>query len=66
MQKKKMSYLSEHLETNKFCPFCRSTDFGGDEIVIDGVRAVQNCTCYTCNRSWTDVYVLAETYDVEV
>lgn len=57
--------LPEHwgrYKTDRFCcPYC-----GGDAdsiyygfVEIDGNDAFQECTCNSCDRSWSEVYHLA-------
>jgi transposase-like protein len=40
------------------CPYCRSTDIEGSEVVIDEGKAYQKVGCNDCDKEWTDTYVL--------
>mgnify|MGYP003652089981 CR=1 FL=1 len=38
------------------CPYCQSDEIEGGSVVILVGSAYQECFCYDCNRSYTDVY----------
>lgn len=42
------------------CPYCGSHDIEGSSVEIDGKSALQKIFCLSCERSWRDVYLLAE------
>ena len=44
---------------NIHCPKCGGPTEGGF-VEIDGLKAVQECTCKTCNAEWYDVYEMTE------
>jgi hypothetical protein len=52
----------DYLANSGKCPFCKSTDLGGESLEIDGDYAWQDVMCYSCKKQWTDYYKL---WDVE-
>lgn len=55
-QAQKQSYIQSG---GTHCPFCGSEDLqGADHIEADMDGASQPVECYTCGKTWTDLYVL--------
>ena len=43
------------------CPFCKSERITATEsIQVDGDCGTQTIYCYTCEKSWVDIYRLAD------
>ncbi len=49
-------YLRKDQMPPNACPVCNSPETEGDEFVVDGVRAIQECSCNACGSHWRDVY----------
>lgn len=43
-----------------YCPFCNSPDIEGEFVEVAAGRATQPLYCLTCQRHWTDHYVLSD------
>ncbi|ARM86143.1 hypothetical protein [Marinobacter salarius] len=41
------------------CPCCHSDEVEGDEVVIQGKKAIQEMGCNNCEAEWEDVYTLS-------
>ena len=47
------------------CPFCGGSDIEGQSIEVDAGQATQSMGCLTCDREWTDQYVLTDVIPAE-
>jgi transcription elongation factor Elf1 len=55
----------KYLKNSGKCPNCGSTNISGDSIDVDGDCCWQNVTCGECEKTWQDVYRLADVIRVD-
>ena len=56
-QSDKRKYLKAN---GQYCPFCKSVYISGSAVNIDGDSAIQDVKCTDCNKTWCDIYKLAD------
>lgn len=49
-----------YLRRGSCCPYCRSESITGESVDIDGKHASQDVSCQECERTWRDIYRLAD------
>lgn len=49
-----------YLRRGSSCPYCRSESVTGESVNIEGRQASQEVSCQECERTWRDVYRLAD------
>lgn len=57
-EEQKASYLNA--AKPNLCPCCGSDEIEGGTVSIQGKKAVQECSCMTCESQWEDTYSLTD------
>ena len=55
----------KYLKNSGACPFCGSESLEGEERDYGTDELYQRIHCYSCGKTWDDVYVLSRFEEVE-